>query len=112
MFDVKEKVFGISKDQLSKLDSINARPYREAKLNAVEQEKVKAEGKIDERVLEDTFPVMGSYLYLCDGKVFQSLYNTSVGDVKSRLGVKEMRRCDIGSRTEGFTKRILIEMQG
>jgi hypothetical protein len=51
-----------------------------------------------EIVLDDDYPVYADYLYVADGKVIKSPLFGLVKDLKKRLGVKEVRNCDMFKR--------------
>jgi len=60
---------------------------------------------INEKVLEDNYPVYGNYLYVCDGKVIKcDIVTGTVADLKKdlmdyyKLSAKEIRSCDIANR--------------
>lgn len=52
-----------------------------------------------ERMLPDDYPIYGDYLYVVDGEVYRSDYHgITAGELKRRLGAKEIRNCDIYER--------------
>ena len=61
---------------------------------------VKIDGVLEtENLLKDNYPVYLGYFYVCDGKVCSSpIGPASVSDLKVKLGVKEVRSCDLASR--------------
>jgi hypothetical protein len=53
----------------------------------------------DEPILEDDYPIYGNYLYVADGKVYQSdWHGITVRELKRREGFTEVRRCNIFAR--------------
>ena len=62
------------------------------------------ENNLNERVLEDDYPVYWDYLYVCDGKVIKSDIQGTVKDLKKdlrsyyKLEAKEITTCDIEGR--------------
>lgn len=56
--------------------------------------------ELDERVLEDSYPVNWDYYYVVDGKVIRSDIRGTVFDLKVYLDAKEVRSCDIFGRRE------------
>lgn len=53
--------------------------------------------ELDERILEDDYPIYGDFIYIADGKPYRSDYHgITVRDLKRREGFKEIRRYDIG----------------
>lgn len=54
---------------------------------------------LNERVLEDNYPIYGDYLYVVDGKVYRSdWHGITVKDLKRKLNAKEVTNCDIFGR--------------
>lgn len=49
----------------------------------------------DEPILGDLYPVYIGYFYVADGKVVKSLSTGTVADLKSELGVREIRKCSV-----------------
>ena len=49
--------------------------------------------ELDERVLEDNYPVYPSYWYVVDGEPKRSEVEGTVRDLKRALGASEIRRC-------------------
>ncbi len=74
----------------------------------VDKHPVKEEESLDERILEDNFPVYCDYLYVCDGKVIKSDIQGTVKDLRRdlrshfKLEAKVITTCDI----EGRKKRM------
>lgn len=56
------------------------------------------EKELNERELEDNYPVRFGYLYVLDGEVKRSAVNSTVAILKSQTGVKSIKNCDIGGR--------------
>lgn len=54
--------------------------------------------KLDEPVLDDSYPVYFDYLYVADGEVVSSNIEGTVRRLKARLGAREIRRCDAVGR--------------
>lgn len=60
--------------------------------------------KLNERVLDDDYPVYMDYLYVCDGKVIRSDVEGTVKDLKRdlrsfyKLEAKIITTCDIAGR--------------
>lgn len=67
--------------------------------------------KLNERELDDTYPVHIDYLYVCDGKVIRSDVQGTVADLKRdlrshyKLEAKIITTCDI----EGRRKKVVID---
>jgi hypothetical protein len=61
---------------------------------------MKLDGVLEtERVLPDDYPIYAGYLYVADGRVYQSDYHgVSVKYLKAKEGFKEVRRCDMDAR--------------
>lgn len=58
-----------------------------------------AKAVLDEPVLDDSYPIYGDYLYVADGRVVRSdWHGITARELKARLGVVELRRCDIAGR--------------
>lgn len=56
---------------------------------------------LNENILPDDYPVYGDYLYVADGKVIRSdFHGVTVGFLKKKLGVSEIRNCDILGRQQ------------
>lgn len=55
--------------------------------------------KLNERILENSYTLYLGYLYVVDGKPWQNLdKEMTVGDLKARSSVKEVKSCDIAGR--------------
>ncbi len=55
--------------------------------------------ELNERILEDDYPIYGFYFYVADGKVVQSDYHgITAAEFKKRIGAKELKNCDIYGR--------------
>lgn len=54
--------------------------------------------KESKRVLPDDYPVYAGYIYIADGIIIMSEFNTKVGVFKRLSDVKEVRSCDIVER--------------
>lgn len=54
--------------------------------------------KLNERILDDDYPVFWDYLYVCDGKVIRSDIQGNVKDLKRNLKCIEVKNCDIIGR--------------
>lgn len=54
--------------------------------------------KLNERVLEDNYPVYWDYAYVADGKVVKSDIQGTVGDLKRHLNAIEIKNCDLSGR--------------
>lgn len=56
--------------------------------------------KLDEPVLADDHPIYADYAYVADGQVVRSdWHRITVREFKSRIGAKEIRRCDLFGRS-------------
>lgn len=65
----------------------------------VKREEEKKEIELNESILSDDYPVYAGYLYVADGKVISSdWHGINIGQLKKKLGVKEIRNCDIFGR--------------
>lgn len=57
---------------------------------------------LNERELEDDYPIHAGYLYVIDGKVVQSEISTTVGQLKrtfkSQFPNLSVKNCDIATR--------------
>jgi hypothetical protein len=53
---------------------------------------------LDERVLEDDYPVFAEYLYVCDGIVERSPVHGTVADLKRATSATTVTSCDIAGR--------------
>lgn len=53
---------------------------------------------LNERILENDYPVYWDYLYVCDGKVIRSDIQGTVLDLKRDRRCKEVTTCDIEGR--------------
>lgn len=68
--------------------------------------------KLNERELQDDYPVYMSYLYVCDGKVITSDIKGTVRDLKKdlrsyyKLEAKVIKNCDIAGRQKMLQKEI------
>lgn len=57
--------------------------------------------ELDERILEDDYPVFGDFYYVVDGRVVRSdWHEITVLELKVRLGGGEVRRCDTIGRLQ------------
>lgn len=54
--------------------------------------------KYNERELESDYPIYQGYLYVCDGKVWQSDRTTSVSTLRMIHKFKSIKNCDISAR--------------
>lgn len=54
--------------------------------------------KPQENALPDDYPIYLGYLYVVDGKVVQSMENSTVGTWKRVKGCKQVTSCDIAAR--------------
>lgn len=61
----------------------------------------------DEDILPDDYPIYGGYLYVADGKLFESPFfsQMTVARVKAKEGFKEIRRCNIPARQAARAKQ-------
>jgi hypothetical protein len=53
---------------------------------------------MEERVLEDDYPVYPGYAYVADGKPISSPIEGNVAALKRALNAKEIKSCDIVGR--------------
>lgn len=53
---------------------------------------------LDEPVLPDSYQVHFGFFYVCDGTITISPVQGFVSGLKRRLGVNEVRRCDVMGR--------------
>lgn len=53
---------------------------------------------MNERILEDDYPIFPGYLYVADGFVIQPDFSSTVLELKKSLAYKEIRNCDISAR--------------
>ena len=54
---------------------------------------------LNEPVLPDDYPIYGGYAYLADGKpIISDWHEITAAELKKRLGVTELRRCDLVGR--------------
>jgi len=54
--------------------------------------------EVNERELEDDYPIHQGYLYVVDGKVWKSDRKTNVGTLKLTHKFKDVKSCDINAR--------------
>ena len=58
--------------------------------------------EINERILDNDYPVFWDYYYVCDDKVVVSNIQGTVLDLKRDLKCKEVKSCDIEARRKTF----------
>lgn len=58
----------------------------------------KPEKKINERELEDNYPILPGYLYVVENKVWRAPENMTVGELKTRGKFSSVKNCDIAGR--------------
>lgn len=56
--------------------------------------------KLREHELEDDYPIYPSYYYVCDGEVYCSEVQCTAERLKSLMGFKSVKNCDL--RNRGF----------
>ena len=57
-----------------------------------------AQTSLNERILEDDYPVHPGYLYVADGRVVSSNISGTVRNLKQYLKAIEITNCDISGR--------------
>jgi hypothetical protein len=58
----------------------------------------KPDEELDERVLEDKYPVYYGYCYVADGRVISSDVSGTVADLRRNLQAREIKSCDMNGR--------------
>lgn len=53
---------------------------------------------LNERELDNEYPMYSGYMYVVDGVVVRSKTNMTVGKFKEATKVKSVKNCDIGAR--------------
>lgn len=59
---------------------------------------MKTQEELNERILEDDYPVYPSYAYVCDGKVRSSPIQGTVKTLKREFKCTEIKNCDLAGR--------------
>jgi len=54
--------------------------------------------ELNERVLEDDYPVYPGYFYVADGEPVRSDIEGTARDLRRELNAKEIRNCDLVGR--------------